>query len=231
MCCWTRAAVPGRFSPRRSHGSVDVVLDCEPSFGYGHEDAQWEYDGDGYCQVATTNAGLLRLTLAADPRMGTEGRSVQARHRLAQGESCYALLSWADQPLPTNAARMSTCLADTDRFWRGWVDVGQFPDHPWREHLQRSALTLKALTYAPTGALLAAPTTSLPEHPGGTRNWGYRCTWVRDAALTLRALRALGFDAEADDLLAFLGDVLQPSDAVAGERSASPALCRKRPAR
>ena len=101
-------------------------------------------------------------------------------------------------------------MAETERFWRGWVDGGRFPDHPWREHLQRSALTLKGLTYAPTGALLAAPTTSLPEHPGGRRNWDYRYTWVRDAAFTLWALHALGFDAEADDFLAFLADAIEP---------------------
>ena len=77
---------------------------------------------------------------------------------------------------------MTQALDETGRFWRGWIDGGRFPDHPWREQLQRSALTLKAMTYAPTGALLAAPTTSLPEDPGGHRNWDYRYTWVRDSA-------------------------------------------------
>jgi alpha,alpha-trehalase len=192
------------------HGTVDVVLDCEPSFDYGRTDASWEYTGPSYDQVATTNPDFLRLTLAGDLRMGIEGRAVRARHRLTAGESCYVALGWSDRPPPVDLADVDACVADTSRFWRGWIDGGRFPDHPWREHLQRSALTLKGLTYASTGALLAAPTTSLPEYLGGERNWDYRYTWIRDASFTLWSLHALGFDAEADDFLAFLGDVLEP---------------------
>jgi alpha,alpha-trehalase len=192
------------------HGTVDVVLDCEPSFDYGRVDARWEYAGAAYHQVVTTNPDFIPLTLAGDLRMGLEGRAVRARHRLAEGESCYVALSWAGRPPPADMGDVRASMAATERFWRGWVDGGRFPDHPWREQLQRSAITLKGLTYAPTGALLAAPTTSLPEHPGGRRNWDYRYTWVRDAAFTLWALHALGFDAEADDFLAFLGDAIEP---------------------
>jgi len=194
------------------HGTVDVVLDCEPSFDYGQVDARWEYSGASYEEVVTTNTGFIRLKLAGDLRLGIEGRAVRARHRLAQGESCYVTLSWADRPPPADRSEIDAGLAETNRFWRGWIDGGRFPDHPWREPLQRSAFTLKGLTYAPTGALLAAPTTSLPERPGGHRNWDYRYVWVRDAAFTLWALHALGFDAEADDFLAFLGDVLEPDE-------------------
>jgi alpha,alpha-trehalase len=198
------------------HGSVDVALDCEPSFDYGRVDARWEYAGTTYDEVVTTNSGFVRLSLAGDLRLGIEGRAVRARHRLSQGESCYVTLSWADRPSPADNAEVETCRADTSRFWRGWIDGGRFPDHPWRENLQRSALTLKGLTYASTGALLAAPTTSLPENPGGQRNWDYRYTWVRDASFALWALHALGFDAEADDFLAFLGDVLKPEATAPG---------------
>jgi alpha,alpha-trehalase len=198
------------------HGSVDVALDCEPSFDYGRVDARWEYAGATYDEVVTTNSGFVSLNLAGDLRLGIEGRAVRARHRLSQGESCYVSLSWADRPSPADSAEVNICLADTNRFWRGWIDGGRFPDHPWREHLQRSALTLKGLTYASTGALLAAPTTSLPENPGGQRNWDYRYTWIRDASFALWALHALGFDAEADDFLAFLGDVLKPEASAAG---------------
>jgi GH15 family glucan-1,4-alpha-glucosidase len=95
----------------------------------------------------------------------------------------------------------------TEDFWRGWLNHGEFPDHPWRWYLQRSALTLKGLTYVPTGALLAAPTTSLPEDPGGERNWDYRYSWIRDATFALWGLYTLGFNAEADDFFYFVADV------------------------
>jgi GH15 family glucan-1,4-alpha-glucosidase len=192
------------------HGSVDILLTCEPSFDYGRVDAEWDYEGSAYNQVHTTNKDVPTLTLVGDMRFGIEGRAVRARHRLTEGETSFVVLGWTDAPPPSSRAEVDTCRAETSRFWRDWIDGGRFPDHPWREFLQRSALTLKALTYAPTGALLAAPTTSLPETLGGSRNWDYRYTWVRDSAFTLRSLHALGFDTEADDFLAFLGDVLEP---------------------
>jgi GH15 family glucan-1,4-alpha-glucosidase len=192
------------------HGNVEVLLLCEPSFDYGRADARWEYDGDSYHRVVTTNPNQLQLSLSGTLRMGIEGRAVRARHRLSEGESTYVALGWTDAAHPSDVGEVDAWRAETSRFWRGWIDGGRFPDHPWREHVQRSALTLKGLSYAPTGALLAAPTTSLPEYPGGQRNWDYRFTWVRDAAFALWALHALGFDTEADDFLAFLGDVLEP---------------------
>ena len=194
------------------YGAVEVTLDCEPAFDFGRADASWEYAGPSYGQVETTTPGQVRLVLDSDLRLGIEGRAVRARHHLNQGESCFVALSWADRPPPDSLEAALASLHDTERFWRGWLGGGNFPDHPWRERLQRSALTLKGLTYASTGALLAAPTTSLPEYPGGARNWDYRYTWVRDAAFTLWGLHALGFDAEADDFLAFLADVLAPVD-------------------
>jgi GH15 family glucan-1,4-alpha-glucosidase len=187
-------------------GTVELAVNCEVSFDYGRADASWAYGGPGYQQVVTTNAEQLRLTLDSDLRLGLEGRSVKARHRLSQGESCYTTLYWGGANLGTNTYDANALLAETTQFWRGWLDAGRFPDHPWREQLQRSALTLKALTYRPTGALLAASTTSLPEHPSGQRNWDYRYTWVRDSSLTMWTLHALGFEAEADDFVAFLGD-------------------------
>jgi GH15 family glucan-1,4-alpha-glucosidase len=203
------------------HGNVDILLNCEPSFDYGRADAHWEYTGDTYDQVATTNTDFTRLTLTGDMRFGIEGRAVRARHRLTEGQSSFAVLGWSDGVAPSTRAEVDTCRAETSRFWRDWIDAGRFPDHPWRELLQRSALTLKGLTYAPTGAMLAAPTTSLPEQPGGQRNWDYRYTWIRDAAFTLRSLHVLGFDTEADDFLAFLGDVLEPRGRIAGSAAQS----------
>jgi len=192
------------------HGSVDVILNCEPSFNYGRVDAEWEYTGTSYDHVSTTNADYNRITVTGDMRFGIDGRAIRARHRLVEGESCFVVMSWTDAPLPTTQEEVNLFKSETSRFWRGWIDGGQFPDHPWRELLQRSALTLKGLSYAPTGAILAAPTTSLPENLGGSRNWDYRYTWIRDTAFALRALHALGFPLLAGtSRKSFLGKTLQ----------------------
>ena len=92
-------------------------------------------------------------------------------------------------------------MSYTADFWHDWLAHGDFPDHPWRQNLERSALTLKGLTYAPTGAMCAAATTSLPETPGGQRNWDYRYSWIRDSAFMLWGLYSLGFDAGGRRLL------------------------------
>jgi alpha,alpha-trehalase len=98
-------------------------------------------------------------------------------------------------------------LKTTSEYWRNWLAGGRFPDHRWRTPLQRSALTLKGLTYAPTGATVAAATTSLPETLGGERNWDYRFCWMRDATFTLWGLHAIGLDWEADDFMQFVADL------------------------
>src|SRR5262249_40438645 len=99
----------------------------------------------------------------------------------------------------------------TVAFWRNWVENSRMPDHRWREIIQRSALAIKGLTYMPTGATVAALTTSLPETPGGERNWDYRYTWMRDTTFTLRALHFLLLDWEADEFMEFVADV-QPTE-------------------
>ncbi len=97
-------------------------------------------------------------------------------------------------------------LDQTSAYWRHWLAGGRFPDHSWRTYLERSALTLKGLTYAPSGAMVAAATTSLPETPKGERNWDYRYTWIRDSTFMLWGLYTLGFDREADDFFFFVTD-------------------------
>ena len=99
------------------------------------------------------------------------------------------------------------------RYWRHWLATGTFPDHPWRPYIERSALTLKGLSYAPTGAIMAASTTSLPETPGGARNWDYRYTWIRDTGFMLRSLYRLGFDWEALEYFAFVLDSVSQGNA------------------
>ena len=101
----------------------------------------------------------------------------------------------------------SDLLRWTCHHWQHWLDRATFPDHRWRGHLQRSALTLKGLSFGSTGAVMAAATTSLPETPGGVRNWDYRYTWIRDTVGTLSALKTLGLDWEANDFFNFIADV------------------------
>jgi hypothetical protein len=139
-------------------------------------------------------------------RLGLEGRSALAAHQMEEGDRDFVALSWSDDEPPLTYEDAADRMRCTASFWRGWLNQGVFPDHPWRGMLQRSALTLKGLTYAPTGALLAAATTSLPESPGGERNWDYRYSWVRDATFALWALYTLGFDYEANSFFYFIAD-------------------------
>ncbi|WP_244292639.1 glycoside hydrolase family 15 protein [[Micrococcus luteus] ATCC 49442] len=128
------------------------------------------------------------LNLTTDRRLGIEDSIAVIRSRMTEGEQAFIALSWGSLPPPRTWEEATAKHWQTTEFWRQWITAGEFPDHPWREELQRSALTLKGLTYAPTGALVAAPTTSLPETPGGERNWDYRYSWVRDSTFALWAV-------------------------------------------
>jgi GH15 family glucan-1,4-alpha-glucosidase len=187
------------------HGSVEVIVDCEPVFDYGRVPARWSYDGSGY-HDATAHAedASPPLALRTSLRLGIEGGRATARARLREGDRAFVALAWAGGVPPETVDEAFAALDATSSQWRRWVGSGRFPDHRWRSHLHRSALTLKALTYSPTGAVAAAPTTSLPRVPGGDRNWDLRYSFVRESAWALRALYALGFRWEADDFLSFL---------------------------
>ena len=201
-------------------GSVELSLDCEPVFDYGKTGAKWEYSGSDYGEaIATGGEKDVPLRLVTDLRVGFEGPGAHATKILRQGERAYAALvwprsqfstseeHWAEHPPPANAEEAFQKIERTADFWREWINRGEFPEHPWQSFLQRSALTLKGLTYGPTGALLAAATTSLPETPGGERNWDYRYTWIRDATFMLWGLYTLGFAREANDFFYFIADI------------------------
>ncbi|HEX4805930.1 MAG TPA: glycoside hydrolase family 15 protein [Conexibacter sp.] len=193
-------------------GSVQIEMICEPAFDYARAEAQWTPIEDGY-HVADASDGVTTIRLSTDLMLGIEGNRARARHTLQEGETRFCALSWAaDLHGPRTAEEATAMLDRTSHYWRGWLDDGRFPDHPWRAHLQRSALVLKGLTYAPTGAMVAALTSSLPETPGGERNWDYRYTWMRDATFTLWGLHALGLDWEADDFMQFVADVNRNGD-------------------
>jgi GH15 family glucan-1,4-alpha-glucosidase len=205
-------------------GTVELSMSCEPVFDYGASEATWAYDGSGYGEaVCSSPDGSVTLRLTTDMRLGIEGRGAVARTRMMEGEQLFAALSWSPLPPPRSYPEAADRMWRTSEYWRQWINQGEFPDHPWRRYLQRSALTLKGLTYAPTGALLAAATTSLPETPHGERNWDYRYSWVRDSTFALWGLYTIGLDREANDFFYFLVDASKDSDlqvmyGVGGER-------------
>ena len=207
------------------NGEVQVQLDCDPVFDYGATRPSWEYTGEAYREAtASVDGSDIRLRLVADMNLGIEGARVAARTLLKEGDLRFCALAWSEHDPPETYEAAYERLVWTAHHWQHWLHHGEFPDHPWRSHLQRSALTLKGLSYAPTGAMVAAATTSLPETPGGERNWDYRYAWIRDATFTLWGLYTLGFDWEADDFFNFVLDVtssehdLQIMYGVDGER-------------
>ena len=192
-------------------GQVEIELACEPVFDYGRTSVQWTLlDGDN--RVADAAAGGLKLRLQSSMHLGIEGGSVRGRHMLTVGEELYCSLSWAEGlDSPQNLDEANARMVATTRFWRGWLGHARIPDHRWRYPIMRSALTIKGLTYMPTGATVAALTTSLPETPGGERNWDYRYCWMRDSTFTLQALHWLNLDWEANEFMEFVAD-LEPND-------------------
>ncbi|EYT90384.1 glycosyl hydrolase, glucoamylase [Frankia casuarinae] len=200
---------------RCEHGSVDLSLVCEPNFDYGREPESWQYEGEDYSSGVISHAGTnVTLRLRTDLRLGFDGRRALARTTLREGDTAFVALTWRpEEPLlPDTYLQACVAVDRTTEFWRQWLSRGMFPDHPWRRHLQRSALALKGLTYAPTGALLAASTTSLPETPRGERNWDYRYSWIRDSTFALWGLYTLGLDYEANDFFSFIADVAENDD-------------------
>ena len=190
-------------------GEVEMELTCEPVFDYGRLPAQWSILDDAH--TADASGEELTIRLHTDMALGIEGDRVRARHTLKQGEQLYCSLSWAEELAgPEGIDEANERLAATARFWRGWLGRARIPDHRWRDPIQRSALAIKGLTYMPTGATVAALTTSLPETPGGERNWDYRYTWLRDSTFTLQALHYLNLDWEAEEFMQFIAD-LEPN--------------------
>jgi GH15 family glucan-1,4-alpha-glucosidase len=198
------------------YGNVDLQMSCEPVFDYARKAAKWSYPKSDYSEVVATAKGQPTLKLSSSLRIGLEGRTAQARTKMKRDDVHYVALAFSDLPAPADTAQAEDWMWRTGEYWRQWLSQGTFPDHPWRSYLQSSALALKGLSYAPTGALLAAATTSLPETPGGERNWDYRYTWIRDSTFALR---------EANDFFYFIHDVCRdnPNDlqimyGVGGER-------------
>jgi alpha,alpha-trehalase len=192
-------------------GEVEMELECLPRFEYGAEGARWSGGELGEAVAVAGDGSELLLTSDMELELG-DGVARGSVH-LREDETAFCALTWGDGDLggPRSAPEALERIDSTEEFWREWLRAGNFPDHPWRIHLQRSALVLKGLTYTPTGAILAAATTSLPETPGGERNWDYRFSWIRDSTFSLWALHTLGFDQEARDFMRFIVDVCHNS--------------------
>jgi GH15 family glucan-1,4-alpha-glucosidase len=183
-------------------GTIPFRAQVSPRFGYGmHPHALTEVEAG-----TVFTASSLTLSLTATVPFEHDGRDVTAEFKLAEGESAVFALDEAGSgaaPRACSGEEAEELLAATVAFWRNWLSASRYRGR-WREVVHRSALTLKLLTYAPTGAIVAAPTTSLPEQIGGERNWDYRYVWVRDAAFCVYALLRLGFTSEADAFVQFM---------------------------
>ena len=185
---------------RAVRGRVEVDIRCAPAFDYARARTEVEIvEGSG----AFFFSPLAQLVLRSTVPLTADGSAAVAHPVLEEGESLALALSRWGSPQPLGMGEVQDLLAATLGYWQRWIRRSRYRGR-YREMVERSALTLKLLVYQPTGALVAAPTTSLPEAIGGTRNWDYRFTWVRDASFTVYALMRLGFTEEAGAFMTWL---------------------------
>jgi len=178
---------------RAVRGRVTFELACHPAFDYGRAPHAVRLV-TGVGAVFESSAG--RCVLRSDVALKIEESGVAATFTLEEGQGVDIELEWNGEVRPLAEGETEELFTRTSDFWQNWVSQSRYRGR-WREMVQRSALVLKLLVYHPTGALVAAPTTSLPERLGGGRNWDYRYSWLRDAAFTIYALMTLGFLEEA----------------------------------
>ena len=185
-------------------GTVKVRMACKPAFDYGRESHEVTLHGNG----ATFRSAKQSLYLCCGQSVRREGqRGVVAEFELQEGQSQVFTLSdegaGGDSPCPASEKEGEELFQQTVKFWHRWLSACTYRGR-WRERVERSALVLKLLTFEPTGAIVAAPTTSLPEVIGGPRNWDYRYTWLRDAAFTVYAFVRIGFSEEAQGFVSWI---------------------------
>jgi GH15 family glucan-1,4-alpha-glucosidase len=187
---------------RAVRGELPFRFECRPGFDYAR--TPHEISSRGHAVLFT--GGHEKLFVGGNGQLHPEGDAAISDLKLSENNSAAFILRYHDDHTDPAAERRQTpdeLLGETLRFWRQWVSRSRYQGR-WREMVTRSALVLKLLTYQPTGAILAAPTTSLPEQIGGVRNWDYRYTWIRDAAFSVYALLRLGFDEEAEAFASFV---------------------------
>ena len=222
--------IPGRKAPTAEihrlaegvSGKVELALVFAPRFDYGLIPPKLSQKTHG---VHASGPGKAQISLSSPVPLVVSDEVATARFTLEAGDEAWFVADWgAGRVHPVRAYQSPRQLWLTREFWRGWVDKLTYHGR-YRDQVERSLLTLKLLIYEPTGAIVAAPTTSLPEWPGGSRNWDYRYSWVRDSAFALRAFFAAGYTAEGTSYLDWLleqvlrhGGELQVMYGIRGER-------------
>ena len=181
-------------------GSLSFRIHCEPAFDYARKEHRLALDGGLATFLAGDDVCELR---AVGNELAAEGAAAVAEVTLTRGERAAFTLAVGASGRAWDDATVETAFQETVLFWRDWIAQSRYRGR-WREVVDRSAITLKLLTYQPTGAVVAAPTTSLPEQIGGPRNWDYRFCWLRDSAFTMFAFLRLGFREEAAAYLTWL---------------------------
>ena len=193
-------------------GSMRFRVRCAPAFDYARATHETQIVPGG---AVFTSPGL-RLGLFTTIPLHVEDNAACAEFELRQGDVVWLELHELALPqatlAPLSGDALHEAFLNTSRFWRRWLSTGSYGGR-WREMVNRSALVLKLLTFQPTGAIVAAPTTSLPEHIGGIRNWDYRYTWIRDASFTLYGLLRVGFTEEAQHFMEWLSGRMQAAGA------------------
>ena len=189
-------------------GSIDLELIFDPRFGYGAETPDLTFGGQGVIAWSNTGETVAAVSNGGGQWQRRESGGARNRIRLRAGERSWMVISRGSEQIePVEAYRPFEHLRATRHFWREWSRSLQY-DGPWRHHVLRSALALKLLIYARSGAMVAAPTMSLPEWIGGQRNWDYRYTWTRDSAMAIRAANLIGYTSEARDFFHFVCETL-----------------------
>ena len=188
---------------RAVRGTVRFRLECQPAFDFARRPHQVALEGRG----AVFTAGTMKFALISRFPLASSPQGVALEFVLQPGESTTFILQQLenghDGALLEARLTGEALLTETLQYWRRWLAQCRYTGR-WREIVHRSAMVLKLMTFAPTGAIVAAPTCSLPEEIGGVRNWDYRYTWIRDAAFTLYAFLRLGFKYEAEQFMGWL---------------------------
>ncbi|MBJ7454887.1 MAG: glycoside hydrolase family 15 protein [Thermoleophilia bacterium] len=190
-------------------GSVGFRMACRPGFDYARSSHRVTADDPRVARFTAEDGKCTEL--ASSLPLTIDGAAATARFRLDAGQGAWFVIQPAGAGLRWEGDRVAETLNATRDFWRSWLSQSHY-DGRWREMVSRSAITLKLCTYAPTGAMVASPTCSLPEAIGGGRNWDYRYAWLRDSAFTAFAFQRLGFYDEAQQFARWLEERCREAD-------------------